>query len=170
MCLFNFLPILSIHIHAYEPRRFALSLRKVYCEYFTKTWWVRVIKYVILFKNMFYINDVFLNCSHWLFTWGNSSRSQCTIWGPALCVWGREYSEQDSGGCDQIELQMTVPSEYTLRTCNVGNQSGCLHLMRAQPKIRCWSTGRWLPLLHTHGQDVLNWRLSSKIRIRGPHT
>ena len=30
------------------------------------------------------MNDVFLNCSHLSFTWGNPNRSQCNISGPAL--------------------------------------------------------------------------------------
>ena len=59
-------------------------------------------------------------------------------------------------------------SEYTLRTCNIGKQSWCLHLVKVQPERRSWSTGRRLPLLDTYDQGVLEWCFSGKIHMRGP--
>ena len=49
--------------------------------------------------------------------------------------------------------------KYTLRTCNIGKQSGCLHLAKVQPKTRSWSTRRWLSLVHTYEHSVLEWCL-----------
>ena len=69
------------------PRKISSPLRKVYCEYFTKASWAYVVRYVTWFKNMFYVNGMFLNCSHKLFDWENSNRSKRNILGTALCVW-----------------------------------------------------------------------------------
>ena len=34
-------------------------------------------------------------------------------------------------------------SKYTLRTCNMWKQPGCLHLAKVQPETRSWSAGQW---------------------------
>ena len=62
------------------------------------------------------------------------------------------------------------PSKYILRTCNIGKQSRCLHLVKVQSKTRSWSsTGRGLSLMHTDKQGDFEWYLSGKIHIQGPH-
>ena len=53
---------------------------------------------------------------------------------------------------------------------NIRKQSGCLYLMKAQSETRPWSTGRGVSLMHTYEQGVLEWCLSGKVHIPGPHT
>ena len=48
-------------------------------------------------------------------------------------------------------------STYNLRTCDIGKQHGCLHLVKVQSETQPWSTDRGLPLLHTYSQGVFEW-------------
>ena len=53
--------------------------------------------------------------------------------------------------------------------CNIGKQSGTLHLMKVQSETPFWNTGLELSLLDTHDQGVLEWRFSGTIHIpEGP--
>ena len=71
--------------------------------------------------------------------------------------------------CIQIDNLINIrnnPSKYILRTCNMGKQSGCLHLVKVQSETRSWSTGLGPSLMHTYEQGVLERRLSGKMHIQ----
>ena len=60
-----------------------------------------------------------------------------------------------------------------LKVCFMGmeyrKQSGWVSLIKVQPETWSSSTGRGLPMFDNYDQGVLEWSLSGKIYIRGPH-
>ena len=75
MCLFKFLPTLSFICTciSYPTRRRVCGGRAGLERWQS----IQTVCYIVW--KICYVNYVFMNCSHWSFTWGNSNRSQCTI-------------------------------------------------------------------------------------------
>ena len=68
------------------------------------------------------------------------------------------------------KISEITPSEYILRTCNIGNGPGTYIQWMYSPKHDPGAQGGGRSLMHSYELGILERRLSGKVHIRGPHT